>query len=693
MAATWRRSGRQRASLAGNRSTPTERPTGATQAKSGEPLFWRKRATGDFAAEIEAHIQLEAERLREQGLSEPAARAAARRAFGNVLRAQERFYESGRWRWWDDLARDLRYALRLLRRSPGFTAIAVATLALAIGANAVAFGVLNAALLRPLNVPDPQSLVALQPQRGDNSLHLSYPTYLDYRDRNHSFAGLAANRIGQAGLDAGANPAPVWLDEVSGNYFDVLRLRPYLGRFFHGSEEHGANSMPEVVLAWAYWHSHFHGDPGVVGRTLRLNKQPFAVVGVAPPGFNGTLLFGAPALFVPLVNEQQIEGSNYLNARGERALFMTFGHLKPGVTAAQAIADLNAIGAALRRRFPLSELATDFTLASPSLYGNFLGPPVRAFAAALMLLAGLVLLAACANLGSLFAARATDHAREVAVRLALGAGWGRVARQLCTEALLIALAGGGLGLWGGVALLRWLSAWHPFPQAPITLPLSPDAHVYAAALLLAVASAFLFIAEPVRQVWRTQPYTIIKQGAARRPRRMNAREWLLGVQIALCAVLVTASLVAVRGLARSLQGNVGFEPANVMLAQSDLGMAGYGNAAAPPMQRRMLAAVAALPGVQSVGMADWAPLGLLGWNSEQVFTAQTTDLRAANAAADAAIFNASPGYLETARTTLLAGRSFTWHDDQAAPRVAVVNRRFAMLLFGSVARALGHGFK
>ena len=258
------------------------------------------------------------------------------------------------------------------------------------------------------------------------------------------------------------------------------------------------------MLTYAYWHTHFQDDRGVVGRVVQLNKHPFTIIGVAPPEFHGTLLFFSPDFFVPIVNQEQVEGRNVLNARGSRWIFMVMGHLKPGVTPAQAIADLNSIGSYLEKTYPKDDGQMTFTLARPSLLGDYLGRPVRAFMTGLMLLAGLILLAACANLGSLFAARAADRSREVALRLALGSSRTRILRQLFTEAVMISLMGGAVGLWGSVVLLRGLSVWQPFPQFPINLPVSPDANVYGVALLLALASGFLFGAVPVRQVLRTE---------------------------------------------------------------------------------------------------------------------------------------------------------------------------------------------
>ena len=590
------------------------------------------------------------------------------------------------------LLQDLRYTLRVLRKSPGFTIAAVLTLALAIGANAVVFSVMNGLILRPLNVPRADSLYAIW--RPDvNGATQSYPDYLDLRDRNRSFDDLVAYDIAQVGLEMGENPSRAWIEVVSGNYFDALDIQPYFGHFFHGSDEHGPNSVPYIVLSYQYWHRRFQDDRGVVGRIVHVNKHPFAVLGVAPPGFHGTLVFFSPDFFVPMVNQEQVEGENDLNARRIRWVFMAMGHLKAGVTPAQAIADLNSIGSYLEKTYPKDDGRMRFSLARPSLYGDFLGRPVRAFLTGLMLLAALILMAACANLGSLFAARATDRSREVALRLALGATRKRILRRLFTEALLISGIGGVLGLLGSAVLLRELSAWQPLPRFPIHVPVNPDINVYAVALLLTLASGFLFGSVPVRQILRANPYEVVKsRSTGSAGRRITLRDLLLIVQIAICAVLVTSSMVAVRGLARSLHSNFGFEPQNAMLADTDLSMAGYSGDRVPAMQKRMIDAMKTIPGTESVGLIDQPPL-YVGWNSRLVFSDQTTDLRPKNAAAEALMFNVTAEYFRAAGTVLLSGRAFTWHDDKSAPRVAVINQEFASRIFGSITNAVGRYFK
>jgi predicted permease len=590
------------------------------------------------------------------------------------------------------LFQDLRFALRMLRKSPSFTVAAVLTLAVAIGANAVVFGALNALVLRPLNVPRAQNLYVIG-RTNDAFGYESYPNYIDLRDRNRSFDGVAASNFTGGGLDTGNNPSRVWGYEVSGNYFDVLRIQPYVGRFFHASDEHGPNSAPYLVLTYAYWQTHFQGDRGLVGRTVQLNKHPFTIIGIAPPEFRGTFVAFSPDFFAPIVNQEQLDGQNLLNERGSRWVSEVMGHLKPGVTPAQAVADLNSIGAYLEKTYPKDVSQMSFGLTRPGVADVF-GGAVRAFLGGLMLLAGLILLAACANLGSLFAARAAERSREVALRVALGSSRLRILRGLFTEAVLISVAGGGMGLWASVLLLGWLNAWRPFPEFPINVPVNPDAHVYLVALLLALASGFLFGAVPIRQILRTDPYELIKSGARSTPgRHIGVRDLLLGGQIAICAVLVTSSLVAVRGLSHSLHSKLGVEPQNAMLVDTDFTMAGYHGDEIPPVQERMMHAMEAIPGVTSVGLIGQYPPLHMGWNRTNVFKDQTSDLRPANAAAEVVRYSTSPEYFRAAGTALLAGRTFTWHDDKNAPRVAVVNDELARKVFGGADRALGRYFK
>jgi len=655
-------------------------------------IFHRSPPTEEMEEELLSHVRLRTDDLERSGLNHAQAERQARIELGGRERWKEECYQAMGSSFFESLVQDIRFALRVLRKSPGFTFAAVITLALAIGANAVVFGIMDSLLLRPLNVPQWESLWGTM--YGGNVAWQSYPNYIDLRDRNHSFADLAAFNMVFVGLDTGKDPSVFNGYATSGNYFDVLGIQPYLGKFFHASDEHGRNSAPYVVLSHAYWHSRFHEDHSVIGRVVGLNKHPFTIIGVAPPSFQGTLMFVSPDFYMPIVNQEQVNTEGLLSARGsDHAVFEAMGHLKPGVTAAQAAADVNAVGASLEKNYPKEVARGNTSLAHEGL--TSFGPDLKGFLAGLMLLAGLILLAACANLGSLFAAHAADRSREVALRLALGSSRRRILRQLLTEAVLISVAGGAAGLWASVVLLSRLGTWQPFPGTAVRIPVSPDARLYVVALLLALVSGFLFGIVPVRQVLRANPYEVVKAGSSGRlGSRMTLRDVLLVTQIAICAVLVTSSLVAVRGLVRSLHGNYGIDPRNTMLANVNLAMAGYSIDKVPGMQKSMIDAMETIPGVEHAGLVNgYPPLVYTAGTRENVFKTETSDLRNSNAAANSYRYEISPGYFAAAGTSLLAGRTFDWNDGKDAPPVAVVNRNFAGKMFGSVDHAVGSFYK
>ncbi len=590
------------------------------------------------------------------------------------------------------LFRDLRYALRQLRKSPGFALTAVLTLALGIGANVVVFSVLNALILTPLNVPHAGNLynIVRKPVGWDTE---SYPDYLDYRDRNSTFSGIAAYNMAEAGIRKGNLVTKSFGYEVSGNYFDLLGIQPRLGRLFHAADEHGPNSAPYIVLSHSFWRAHFNGDSGIVGQTVRLNEHPFTVVGIAPKTFHGTELFMWPDFWVPMVNQQQIEGDSYLNNRGNHTAWL-LGLLRPGVTAQQATGNLNSIARQMNKEHPNSDDGLYARLVKPGLMGDALGDPIRAFLVGITVLALLVLLAACANLGSIFAARAADRSRELAIRLAVGSSRWQMLRQLLTESVLVSLGGGIAGTFFSTALLHALSRWQPFAEFPIHVPVSPDLRVYAIALLLSLGSGLLFGLLPARQIWRTDAAQVMKSGAATIAtfRRFTLRDLLLVVQIALCTLLVTASLVAVRGMQRSIHAPLGFDPKDVMLASGDLNMASYAGSVGQSTlrQKRLLDEAARIPGVTRAAIINHVPLGA-GGGDWAVFRQGTTDFRLSRAVLEAEFYSISPGYLHAAGTQLLTGREFNWQDDAKSPRVAIVNETFARKMYGN-ASPIGQRF-
>lgn len=650
--------------------------------------FHRSAIAEEMAEELRSHIEHRTDDLERSGLDRAAAERRARIEFGAREKYAEESLEALGGNFVDTLVRDVRLALRVLRKSPGFLIAAVFTLALAIGANAVVFGVMDGLVLRPLNVPDAHSLWGTV--YGEDAGFQSYPNYRDLRERNHSFDDLAAFNFVFAGLDTGKDPEMATGFAVTGNYFDVLGIQPFLGRMFHGSDERGPNSAPFVVLTQAYWHTRFHDDPGVVGRVVAIDKHPFTIVGVAPAEFRGTLKFLSPDFFVPMVDQDELGAGGALTERGTtQSIFEVFGHLRPGVTPAQATGDVNAVGAYLSATYPKEATQKNFRLARCGL--TAFGGAVNAFVTALMALAGLILLAACANLGGLFAAHTADRSREVALRLALGSGRARILRQLLTEAILIALCGGTVGVMGSMALLRRLDTWEPFPGTPIHIPVSTGVSIYAIALILAVVSGLLFGVVPARQILRANPYEIVKAGpGARLGRRVTVRDVLLVAQIAICAVLVTSSMVALRGLERSLNGDYGFEPQNTMLLGANLNIAGYRSDEILPTQKRLIDAMKTIPGVEKVGLVNnYPPLVYASASRENVYKDETRNFSQSSVAIMPYRYDVSPGYFDAAGTGLLSGRDFAWSDTKGGPPVAIANRAFAKNIFGSVSNAVG----
>ncbi|MGB7135505.1 MAG: ADOP family duplicated permease [Acidobacteriaceae bacterium] len=588
-----------------------------------------------------------------------------------------------------DFWMDLRIAARRLRRAPGFVLVAVLSLTIAIAANLVVFGVMNAAVLRPLNVANASRLTMIV-HREHGYISQSYPDYEDFRARNTAFSDMAAYRIEDAGLSTQGLAHKSWLYEVSGNYFDMLGIQPELGRVFHASDEKGPNSAPYIVLSDAFWRTHFAADPHVIGQKVDLNKHPFTVVGVAPATFHGTEIFLWPDFWVPMVNEQQLEGYDFLHKRFNHGIDV-IGVLKPSMTAQEAANNLNAIAAQLAKQYPQADDGLHARLVKPGLLGDVLGDATREFLSGVLVLALLVLAAACVNLASIFAARAADRSRELAIRMAIGSSRWRVLRQVLAEAALLSAAGGLVGATIASALLRVLSQWQPISAYPIHVTVLADARVYGLAVLLAALSGILPAILTARQIWKTDAMQVMKAGSGQTVlRRLTIRDLLLGLQVALCALLVTCGLVGLRGMQRQLHAPMGFQPEGATLVETELDFSGYSDDAALPVQKKMIEEAEQIPGVTAVGTMNSLPLSGGGSNSP-IYRQGTTDFRDSNSVASPKYFSISPGLFRAAGTTLLAGRGFTWHDDATAPKVAIVNQTLAHALFGH-APAVGKYF-
>jgi len=626
---------------------------------------------------MESHLASLTEENIRAGMTPEEARRQARLAFGGVEAIREDYrYQEGL-PFVENLLLDARYAFRVLRKSPAFTIVALVTLMLGIGANLVVFGVLNAILLDPLNVSDPESLYQIRHKQWmiGRLLTTSYPAFEDFRERNTTFSGMAGiYGYSHAALSWRNAVMKVHGDEVTGNYFDLLGVEPALGRFFHEADEHGPDSAPYVVLSDALWRSAFHADRGVVGTTVELNKHPFTVIGVAPARFHGMERFVWPDYWMPMANEGQVEGWDSLHSRTSITVTV-IGRLKPGVTPQQATDNLNAIAAQLAKEYPETDDGQALRLIHPGLLGDD-GDVIRGFLYSVTLLALLVLAAACANLATLFAARTADRSRELALRVALGSSRWRLVKELLTEAVMVSLAGGAAGLVGARLLLGVLNRSQPFAGQ---LTVSVDARVYLAGLALTLGSALLFGMVPA---WQTT-------GPADRihVRRFALRDLLLGAQIAICTLLVTASLVAVRGMVRALDAPLGFQPQGAMLADVDLSQEGD-----VPLEKKkaMIEAVRSIPGVTAAGTVSRTPF-TGGLHGIPVFRPGTIEFKLNNSVVATYLYQMSPGYLEAAGIRLLGGRDVSWYDTAETPYVAIVNETFARRMWGETP-AIGQRF-
>ncbi len=588
------------------------------------------------------------------------------------------------------MLQDLRFALRQIRRSPGFALTAVLTLALGIAANVIVFGILQALILRPIDVPHPDRVMTLA--RTDQVYPIfSYPEVRDVRDSNSVFSAVAAMSITSFGLEANGVTRPVWGYPVSGQYFEVVGIKPYLGRLLQRADDDHPGASEAAVLSWPTWNSYFDADPNVVGKTIRINKQPYTIVGVTPQGFYGTEKIGNPDLFVPLANEASLGGPNL----EDRTVHNVWGivRIKDGVTTPQVQSELKMIAARVARQYPADEEKIGFKLTRPGLMGDFFGAPVRGFLTGVMGLAGIVLLAACANLGSLFVARTTDRGREIAIRMAIGSSRWRIVRQIMLEALVISILGGVCACALGWMAITGLANWHPPTEVPMKFHIAPQPSLILMGLLISAFAGALFGLIPLRQIFKTDPNDAIKSGSSHSSagRRWALRDVLLAAQVALCCVTVTAAFVSLRGLGKAMTMNLGFNPGHAVVTKFELSHAGYSKQSADHFQRRLLERVSQLPGVQAAAYASATPLSQDTVTSA-IYSQQTTDFRPSNHTFYTYVYEVSPGYFAAAQTPLLEGRDLSFSDTAKTPPVAVVNQEFARELFHSE-HVVGRYFK
>lgn len=656
-----------------------------------------RRLEQDFAGEIETHLALLEDDLVRRGMPRAAARLEARRQFGGVTQLRELHRERRSLVHLDRLSADLAYALRMMRRNPAFTAVAILTLALGIGVNTALFSAYNAVALKPLPVADPTRVVRLERWfesrgLGDLQYAFSYPEYRYLRDHAAGFAGLVAagwpvSAFAEARNSTLAEKLQVQL--VSSNYFDVMGVTPRFGRAFAPGEDRTPGANPVVVLSHSAWQRRFQGEAGLVGQTVKLNAVAFTIIGIAPQEFTGTSVFPVvPDFWAPLsMYSQLVPGRNSLLSPDDLQ-FQILGrlHRATPVARAQAEADL------LLRRFGATHQERDKTIAltlqRTAFFGNVDDPRFQASVAVLMLIVGMVLLVACANLANLLLARAAGRQREIGVRLALGASRGRVMRQLLTESVTLALAGGAAGLvvasW--CTRLLWVAVEQllagPFAgNLQLSIDLSPDARVYLYALLLSLITGVLFGLSPARRATRPDLITAIRDdgpGAGASWTRSRLRSWLLGGQVAVSMLLLITAGLLTRGLLRSRDADPGFATRGLHLLNADFG-AGLPKSLA--RQRRLLDHLRTLPSVSGAALGG---VPLLGTWTPPLVAGPIRGRTLGSYAGD--------GYFETVGIPLLRGRRFTTSEVQRSAPVALISQAAART-FWPDSDALGRRFQ
>jgi predicted permease len=641
--------------------------------------------------ELRFHLEQHADDLIARGYSPEEARRQARLALGGPEQVKERCRDARGTKWLEDLLQDLRYGARMLSQQPGFTAVAVLSLALGIGATTTVFSLANAVLLRPLPVKDPDTLVTVnKPDSNGSGIHtISYPDYLDYRSRNEVFSDLLVWSEASLSLNLDGQAEQAYGMVVSGNYFSMLGVQPAMGRFFTAEEDHTPGAQPVVVLSYALWQGRFGGDPSVIGQNIKLKGYPFTVIGVAPKGFTSTYNVFAPALYVPLMMQEQVlPKPDRFGQRMTKYLKVT-GRLKPGVTREQAQAALSLLDRQLEEDY--SEQGG--TSRRPNLSVELV--PVGSFpleirlallggASLLLAIVGSVLLIACANVAGMLLARATVRQREIAVRLALGATRQRLIRQLLTESSLLFCVAGVLG----VGLTVWLTRLLSSITLPIALPFAVEAkvdwRVLSFALLLALLTSIIFGLAPALEASRADLHTALKDApAARGVKRSRLRQAFVVGQIALSlALLICAGLFA-RALQYAQTIYPGRQPETVLTATMDPREHGYSVARAREFYQQLTERVAALPGVEAVSLARELQIGD-GYSTTSL-AIKDVPLES-NLKVEANTI--APNYFQTMGIALLAGRDFTPADREGAPRVVIINEAMARR-FWPGASALG----
>ncbi|MGA8222051.1 MAG: ABC transporter permease [Candidatus Acidiferrales bacterium] len=577
------------------------------------------------------------------------------------------------------LIQDLKYGLRMLRKSPGFAAIAILTLALGIGANTTIFSWINATLLNPVpGLASPNEVVALSlGKSAENPFPFTYPDYVAMRDGQQSFSGITVFNSTPMSLTGKGKPERVWGVVATANYFDVLGVRPIMGRTFLPAEDEKPNGAPVVVISYRMWQTHFGGDPNIVGRSIDINQNPYTIVGVTPAVFQGSQTGLRSDLWVPMMMESQIVPQGDLLHDYHYFWLFALARLKPGVTASQAQQEMTVRIQAVAKDHPQEHKGHD----TVSIYPLWRAPfSANGFFSLilpmLMAIAGLVLLLACANVANLMLVRSSARRREIAIRMSLGASRWRLVRQLLVESLVLALAGGAVAMiitfWTAGSMMSFI----PKTDFPIALNMRADRAVLFATLIISLLTGVIFGILPALRASGEAPVAVLKEdsGSASGGRgKARLASGLVVAQISLSLLLLICAGLFIRSFLSAQQINPGFNAHGVLLTSFDLFQAGYSPADGVEFDRQLVSKLEALPGVQSAALTSRVPLAFGGGS-----TSVTPEgyVEHPNESMEVQVGIVTPNYLKTIQNPLVSGRDFAPQDAKTAQRVAIVNEHF-----------------
>jgi predicted permease len=583
----------------------------------------------------------------------------------------------------ESLFQDLRYGFRALAKSPGFTAVAVASLGLAIGANGAIFNLINHIFLRPLPVESPGELVYLYNEVPDAPYpyDLSYPDYIHYRDGNQVLSGLAGFKPRALNLTAGGRNERIYGELVTGNYFDVLGVEAALGRTFLDEEDRVPGRHPVVVLSHAFWTARFGSNPSIVGETIRLNGQRYTVVGVAPQGFTGLFIFGfSPALWVPVMMADQVSpgsGDEMLHLR-DRRWMRVVGRLEDEVSVEEARAAMSTVARQLELQFPDTNKGVGIQIyperearPAPGSAGM-----VSLAMAVFMAIVGMVLLVACANVANLLLARATARSREIAMRLALGATRIRLVQQMLTESVLLALLGGLAGVLFATLGSSLLASIRLPTDIPFAFDLGPDIRVLMFTFVLSLVTGVVFGLAPSLRLTRSELIPALKgEGTGLAGGGSRLRTTLVVAQVSISLIVLVAAALFFRSMQNARDIDPGFDPDNLLLVSVDPTLSGYDGARQERFFRQILERIESVPGVEAASLASPLPLDV--WTESVGVEIEGWEARAEDEEIAILYSLVGPNYFETMGTPLVRGGGFTDRDGQGSRPVVVINETMA----------------